>query len=79
VRTGAQALADQDWKAIAEKLYLTLNAFGCTCEFERNKSGVPLWFPMEGGGIGRKLLKRCSKHQACNEYELAAGLELTGP
>jgi hypothetical protein len=70
-------VAEPDWKAIAEQLYVTLNAFGCTCEFERNRTGVPLWHPDTGGGIGRRLIKICSKHQACNVYELAAGLELT--
>src|ERR1700679_2483611 len=60
-----------DWKSIADALYPVIRA--CTCDLERNSAGVPVWFPMEGGGIGRKLTRRCSRCVAKEMYEAAAG------
>lgn len=61
-----------DWREIAAALYVVARA--CTCDYERNSAGVPLWFPMEGGGIGRKLIHQCSRCAARSEYEAAAGV-----
>lgn len=41
----------------------------CTCEFERNAGGVPLWFPAECGGIERHLLRECSRCLLLKEYD----------
>lgn len=66
-----------DWRAIADALYLAARTAGDRCEYERNRAGVPLWFQNSAGGIGRKLITRCSRCTALNMYEEAAGLELT--
>lgn len=60
-----------DWRAIAAALYPAARTAGCICEYERTKGGVPVWFPIEGGGIGRKLIKRCSRCIAIEMHETA--------
>lgn len=60
-----------DWRQIADALSLAARTAGCRCEYERTKGGVPIWFPMEGGGIGRKLIRRCSKCLAVDAYDEA--------
>lgn len=64
-----------DWRAIAEALYPAARSAGCTCSYERTKSGVPMWFPIEGGGIGRKLIKYCSRCKALEMHETAIAEE----
>jgi hypothetical protein len=59
------------WQAIAAALYPAAKSAGCRCEYERNGAGVPVWYPNEAGGIGRKLIKRCSRCLALEAYEVA--------
>jgi hypothetical protein len=59
---------------LEQQLYLSLKATPCRCEYERNSRGVPTWHPKEGGGIERKLIKKCSKHVAEEEYEAKYGV-----
>jgi hypothetical protein len=66
-----------DWRAIAEALYPAARTAGCICEYERTKGGVPIWFPTEGGGIARKLIKRCSRCLAIEMHETAVKAEET--
>lgn len=66
-----------DWRALADALYLVARSAGCRCEYARNTAGVPLWFPNDAGGIGRKLIKRCSRCVAKEAYEAAAGIEVS--
>lgn len=68
-------MTEPDWPAIAAALCLVARSAGCRCEFERTKGGVPIWFPDDHGGIGRKLIKRCSRCIALERYDEA--LELT--
>jgi hypothetical protein len=56
-------------RQLLDQLYIVAKTAGCLCEFERTKSGVPIWFPIEGGGIGRKLIKRCGKCLAVEAYQ----------
>lgn len=63
-------MTDPNWQAIAQKLATV--ARGCTCEYERTKPGVPMWFPDSAGGIGRKLIKQCSRCAALDEFKAAA-------
>lgn len=68
-----------DWPAIAHQLYREVTLALCRCQFERTRSGVPIWKPIpDGQGISRTLIVRCSNCAARNAYEAAAGLELTG-
>ena len=60
-----------DWRSIADALSIVVRSAGCRCEFERNASGVPVWFPNEGGGIGRKLTHLCSRCAAIAAYTTA--------
>lgn len=60
-----------DWKLVAAALYPAARTAGCTCDYERTSTGVPMWFPIEGGGIGRKLIKRCARCKAIEMHELA--------
>jgi hypothetical protein len=66
------APSEPDWKEIAHALYLTARTAGCRCEYERNGSGVPVWFKDDAGGIGRKLIKQCSRCVGIESYEVAA-------
>ena len=61
------------WRAIAEALYPVARA--CTCELERTKGSVPIWFPDDGGSIARKLVKRCSRCEAIDLHEMAIKAE----
>jgi hypothetical protein len=65
---------DIDWRAVADALYPAARTAGCQCQYERNSAGVPVWFPMEGGGLGRKLTHRCGRCIAKEMYETAAGV-----
>jgi len=67
-----------DWQAIAAQLYPIARLAGCRCEYERNAAGVPVWYPAEGGGIERRLLKRCSKCEAVAAYEAVGILSTNG-
>ena len=69
-------VAQSDWRAIADVLYGSVRTAGCRCEFERNRAGVPLWFPNDAGGIGRKLVKRCSRCVALDLYQAAIGMPI---
>lgn len=60
-----------DWREIAIALYPAARTGGCTCAYERTKGGVPIWFPAEGGGIVRKLIRRCSRCIALEMHETA--------
>jgi len=66
-----------NWRAIAEALYPAARTAGCLCEYQRTPGGVPMWFPTEGGGIGRKLIRRCSRCQAIEMHETAVIAEGT--
>jgi hypothetical protein len=59
------------WRTISAALYPAARTAGCICEFERNAAGVPMWFPTEGDGIARKLIKRCSRCKAIEMHEIA--------
>lgn len=55
---------------LIHRLYLALKAFPCRCAYERNTKGVPLWSPVDGGvGIERRLISKCSRCTATEEYE----------
>jgi hypothetical protein len=62
---------DIDWRAIADGLSPAARNAGCRCDYERNSAGIPMWFPVEGGGIARKLIRRCSKCIAVDVYDAA--------
>jgi hypothetical protein len=62
---------DLDWRAVAEALYPVARISGCRCDYERNAAGVPIWFKNDAGGIGRRLLKRCSRCVALDLFEAA--------
>jgi hypothetical protein len=66
-------MTEPNWREIAERLYPVAMRSGCLCEYERAKGGVPMWFPMEGGGIGRKLIKQCSRCVVDELYRSAGG------
>jgi hypothetical protein len=59
------------WRAIADALYPAARTAGCYCDYERTKGGVPIWFPIVGGGIGRKLIKLCARCKAIEMHENA--------
>jgi len=65
------------WRAIAAALYPAARTAGCLCEYERTKGGVPIWYPAEGGGIERKLIKRCARCKALEMHETAVKAEGT--
>lgn len=69
---GAAMTAVTNWRAIADALYPAARTAGCTCDYQRTAGGVPMWFPMEGGGIARKLIKRCARCIAIEAYEATA-------
>lgn len=60
------------WEKIAAQLYGVALSAGCRCEYERNAAAVPVWFPDDHGGIGRKLIHRCSRCEAIDAYREAA-------
>lgn len=68
-----------DWRAIAAALYPAARTAGCLCQYERNSAGVPVWFPTEAGGLGRKLIKRCSRCIAIEAHETAVKAEAGTP
>jgi hypothetical protein len=63
-----------EFKAIAARLYVV--ARQCTCEYARNNIGVPLWSPGLDGSIERKLIKKCSRCEVREDYELLAGIKV---
>ena len=63
------------WRAIADALYPAARTAGCLCEYQRAPGGVPIWFPAEGGGIARKLIRRCSRCKAIDMHETAINAE----
>lgn len=65
------AVPSVDWKVIAEALYPAARSAGCNCDYARTKGGIPVWFPSEGGGIARKLIKRCARCLAIDLHENA--------
>lgn len=64
-----------DWQSIAAQLHASLKAMPCRCDFLRNAAGVPLWFPVDGGGIDRRLTRQCSRCAALDLYDAAAARE----
>lgn len=66
-----------DWREIAAALYPAARSAGCTCDYERAAGGVPMWFPAEGGGIARKLIKRCARCKAIEMHQTAVETEET--
>lgn len=65
-----------NWRAIADALYPAARTAGCTCDYQRTAGGVPMWFPSEGGGIARKLIKRCARCIAIENYEAIAEVSI---
>jgi hypothetical protein len=56
---------------ITAEHYQLARIAGCRCSYERNSSGVPVWYPNEAGGIGRRLIKQCSRCHAIELFEAA--------
>lgn len=51
------------------RMYRALKTRQCTCSFERNAAGVPIWYPSAGGASKRKLIQQCPRCALCAEYE----------
>jgi hypothetical protein len=66
---------DTDWRDLALSALPIIRTAGCRCEYERSSAGVPIWYPMEGGGIGRKLIRRCGPCIAREAFEAAIEAE----
>ena len=59
---------------LERQLYLSLKGQRCNCQYERDKRGVPVW---EGLPLARKLISRCPKCIAIDEYETRYGKQET--
>ena len=51
---------------LERQLYLSLKGQPCRCQYERDKRGVPIW---EGIPLARKLISRCTRCVAVEDYE----------
>lgn len=52
------------------RMVQVLRIYGrCVCQFERNAAGVPVWYPSEGGGIERRLVRECSVCLLLREFD----------
>lgn len=58
---------------LERQIYLALKNQQCNCQYERDKRGVPVWDETTRP-LARKLISRCPKCLAVDEYEIRYGI-----